>query len=331
MNHQTIKGSSSWFLMTSPAFLITHAVPLAYAYKLYHNHCLPIYKISKNLAPQFQDLMKNQSIFQALMTRKTAVCLDIPSLIKAYSLGFRCIYLHHSLLGKNVMFHPNKTYWPFRLAHRLFFSDKKQFKNLTKELQKKSFVIGHLPYDWTILKENLLPAQELNTLKCWREKNSFKIIFIATRGSQISMEEIANTIASVFDKQLCIAIKGHPGQKLKALHPKIIDLGAIPIALLVNTANIVIGEHSSATIEAAKLGSKTAVIMSPLLQQLSKNKMFEADYKTLNIPILDDIPSVLSFIQKNLTYTSSISSGFSKNKLTGINIVKLIEHSLQRN
>lgn len=254
-----------WLVAGKSAYATTHALPLAHAYRRRYGDAMAMWNDSASATPLPQDLVRFVRGWQTLSTGARVLCLDIPTLVRFRLLGRRCVFLYHALVGKGVLYRAGRPHAALRLAEDLLFPDAEQFACFPESWHARCRACGHLPEDWLALPETLLPAHAGRALTRWRAMPQPRVLLLATRGPLSAWERFREILADP-PRGLSIGVKRHPALPLITLPDTAIDLTGVPVPLLAQAADLVVGDHSSATLEALRLGRPVALVETDALR-----------------------------------------------------------------
>ncbi len=260
--------TANWAVATSDAYLVTHALPLAYTYSELFGTPLPVVRRARRET--------DQSVHYQTVTRWRAgykfdrmLCLDIPSLLQMKLLGARCDFLYHALISKQALVRNGRPHKALAFAERLFFPSGDQVQELTSEHLANAFVCGHLPYDWLSIPHTLLPQKAEQALRRWMAAPSPRILLLGTRGRFGAWTDVCHALGS--GSNYTFGVKLHPSLPAVKLDRSIHDLSGVPVPLLAKHSQLVIGDHSSATLEALHVGCAVATMETPALIEAEEN------------------------------------------------------------
>lgn len=255
-----------WVVAGKSAYAVTHALPLAHAYRQRYGEPLPLWS-DRAAASLPKDLVRIVRGWQTLRAETRVLCLDIPTLIRFGLLGRHCAFLYHALISKGALHRGGRPHAALRFARDLLFPQAEQFAPFPERWQTHCRACGHLPEDWPTLPATLLPADAQRALERWRAAPKPRVLLLATRGPLSAWESVR---AMLIDPpaRVSIGVKRHPALARASLPDSVFDLAGVPVPLLAAAADLVVGDHSSATLEAARLGRPVAVVETNALRVL---------------------------------------------------------------
>lgn len=255
-----------WVVAAKSAYAVTHVLPLAHAYRRRYGEPLPLWSDDAR-ASLPNDLVRFVGAWHALRPGTRVLCLDIPTLIRFGLIGRRCAFLYHALISKGALHRGGRPHAALRLARDLLFPEPEQFAPFPERWRARCRACGHLPEDWAALPAALLPADAQRALARWRAAPTPRVLLLATRGALSAWEDLR---AALVDPPagFSIGVKRHPALAHASLPDGVLDLAGVPVPLLADAADLVVGDHSSATLEAVRRGRPVAVVETKALRAL---------------------------------------------------------------
>ncbi len=281
----------SWYVRSTPGYLINHVLPLSWAYQKRYGRSLPMV-CSKR--PEFVDHCPTLELLNSRKTRgKTCLCFDIKSFAIERLKGRRAILLHHSLISKGILGRLSIGLL-LRSASKIILPANHIMDDVHSLIPRKCLLRGpYLPFDWR--REHLTKSQ-LALLGEWTANDKPKVLVCLA----LNDEETNNALVQIADQlksQDCcsLALKVHPAnrevQSNLSSHLIFKDYPTIP---LLRSADLVVSCYSSTALEAQMLGTPVRVF---LLNMQSTPRMTKADHFILKdiepIKTADDALKIL--------------------------------------
>lgn len=265
MNGVAASPPAGWIAAGRNAYAITHALPLAYAYRRRYGRPMPLWR-DGGATPLPGDLVRPVGGWQVFRAGARVLCLDIPTLVRFGLLGRQCAFLYHALIGKGALHRAGKPHVALRLARDLLFPEPELFSSFPPAWRGRCRACGHLPGDWPGLPLTLLPENARHALARWQAAPQPRVLLLATRGPLSAWDSFAAILAA--PPALSFGVKRHPALARVPLPGAAIDLADVPVPLLAGSADLVVGDHSSATLEALRCGRPVAAMETEALRAL---------------------------------------------------------------
>lgn len=261
------REETPWFIVGSRPYGLAQVAPLAYAHMEKFGRPLPL----RGPMPAGSDSMK--ALFRPLSSLRpwhndeVSLCLDIPSLLLAKGLGRKTLYVHHSLIGKGKLFRDGKPHWAMRFADGMIFPDAGHKASFPASWHARIRTIEPLPLQWCRMPATLLSPDAEARLRAWRDAPRPRVLLLSTHG-KLSAMPLFRSILDAPPAGISFGMKAHPKSGPVATRKGHYRLDGVPVPLLAACADLVVGDHSSATLEADRLGIPILVAETPALHRL---------------------------------------------------------------
>ncbi|WP_423199774.1 MULTISPECIES: hypothetical protein [unclassified Cupriavidus] len=215
---------------------------------------------------------------------RVAIAFDVWSMIAARACARTVVYVHHSLVGKGLVFRGHEPFRPFAFANMLCLPLPERELDMPVRTRAKVRITGHPPFDWLVAET---PLQHwLEALHAWGDNGRrLRVAVLCTHG-EFGSVHLLDDIARMQPADLDLGVKLHGYLGKRTLPPGVRDLGDCPTALIVQHSDLVITDHSTAAVEAHALGVPCICYRSAALTQLQQR------YPTLSeFGYLDDAHS----------------------------------------
>jgi hypothetical protein len=269
------------------AYFYSHLLPAAIAYRRAHGRPAPTVLMDNEKPPgsAHVEWIRATEINQY----RYAVGFDTWALIAGSVRRRRTAYLHHSLVGKGLVFKGRRPYWPLFLSDAILLPEPARAADLPGVLARKTHATGHLPMDWLGLDASEAAPEVSVPLSRLQEAagRSFTIVCLFTHGRFGAINLLRETfeqgrIAAGWANTVW-AVRYHgyipPSDRLRS--GDYLELGDVPSPLAARYADLVLADHGSAALEAVALGRKVLCFESPALIALRKRLSFLSELRYL--------------------------------------------------
>lgn len=199
---------------------------------------------------------------------RIAIAFDVWSMIVARACARTVVYVHHSLVGKGLVFRGQEPFRPFVFADMICLPLAEREFDVPARTRTKVAITGHLPFDW--LSSGILLARWQDKLLGWGEnRRRLRVAVLCTHG-EFGSVHLLDDIAQISDSDVELGIKLHGYLGKRNLPVGVRDLGDCPTSLIVQQSDLVITDHSTAAVEAHLLGVPCLCYRSPALRQLQQ-------------------------------------------------------------
>lgn len=254
-----------WQLACAEGYLVTHALPLAHAFRLRYGTSLKVHVRGGTGQLWPPELL---SVLPPLRySHGRVLCLDVPSLVIQLLLARRCVYLDHALIGKGLVHRKGRPHPALRMAKMILFPEEEQIEQLTPRWRARCHACGHLPEDWLDMPLSYLPEPARDRLAMWRSARGPRVLLLGTRGA-LSGTEWWPALFRDLGARYTLGVKPHPAAEQSPLPDTVLDLRDLPVPLLAQHADLVVGDHSSATMECVRQGRPVLMLDTPSLRRL---------------------------------------------------------------
>lgn len=258
--------SQSILLVGKPAYYWGYLAPVAREF--YRRFEEPVTAVALDGAFPQDSVFVRPGTLRLYRRAHVAIAFDVWSLIAAWTCARTVIYVHHSLVGKGLVFRGNEPFRPFALADMLCLPVQDRQFDLPARTRVKVRVTGHPPFDWLHAETPLPHWQDM--LQAWGDRgNRLRVAVLCTHGefgSAHLLDEIARICANSAD----FGVKLHGHLQRRPLPSGMRALGDCPTALIVKHSDLVITDHSTAAVEAHSLGVPCICYRARALTQLQK-------------------------------------------------------------
>jgi hypothetical protein len=265
------------------AYFYSHLLPAAIAYRRALGSPAPAVLIDDKNPPKSQYVQWITRL--QIRSYRYAVAFDTWALIVSSLLGTRSAYLHHSLVGKGMVFKGSRPFWPLFLSDAILIPDPARASELPARFGCKTYDTGHLPMDWLgldvreIAPELVAPLSRLVATA----RDSFTIVYLFTHGPFGAVAPMQEVLSEAFPGSVR-AVRYHgyipPEQRLRAAD--VLELEELPSPLAARHADLVLADHGSSALEAVALGRKVLCFESPALINLRRQLGFLSELRYLD-------------------------------------------------
>lgn len=196
---------------------------------------------------------------------RIALAFDIWSMIASRAFARTVFYVHHSLVGKGLVFRGDEPFRPFAFADTLCLPLAEHAGDMPVRMGEKIRITGHLPFDWLRLQAPLHRWKEM--LQRWGSGGQQRVAVLCTHGDFGSVH-LLDDIARLPLDNMELGVKLHGYLDRRRLPANMRDFGDCPTALIVQQSDLVITDHSTAAMEAHLLGVPCICYRSGALAQL---------------------------------------------------------------
>lgn len=209
---------------------------------------------------------------------RVAIAFDVWSMVAARACARTVVYVHHSLVGKGLVFKGNAPFRPFLFADKLCLPLHDRASDVPPCTRRKVQITGHPPFDW-LHAEPPLPRW-IELLQAWGDGGRRLRVGVLCTHGEFGSAHLLNEIARLGSDRCDVGVKLHGYLKHQPLPPGMRSLGDCPTALLVHACDLVITDHSTAAVEAHALGVPCICFRSEALEQLQRRypTLTELDY-----------------------------------------------------
>ncbi|MDB5937220.1 MAG: hypothetical protein JWQ01_4564 [Massilia sp.] len=296
-------GPSSVVLVGKPAYYWSYMAPVAREFR--RRFKTPITAVA--LGGDFGDSAEfiQPGKLSLLRRPRVAIAFDVWSMIAARLYAHTVVYVHHSLVGKGLVFKCNKPFRPFLFADKLCLPLQDRASDVPPRTRRKVHITGHPPFDW-LLAEPPLPRW-IELLQAWGDGGRRLRVGVLCTHGEFGSAHLLEDIARLRSDNCDFGVKLHGYLKNQPLPLGMRSLGDCPTALLVDACDLVITDHSTAAVEAHVLGVPCICFWSEALGQLQKRypDLTELHYLK-HVPCYRTIPELAALLASTLPIQSRL-------------------------
>jgi hypothetical protein len=197
-----------------------------------------------------------------------AIAFDVWSMIAAWACARTVVYVHHSLVGKGLVFRSDERFWPFALANMLCLPLPERKLDMPARARTKVRIIGHLPFDWFVSETPLPRWQDM--LHVWGDNGRrLRVAVLCTHG-EFGSVHLLDDIAQIQIPGLDFGVKLHGYLGKRPIPPNMSNFSDCPTSLIVRHSDLVVTDHSTAALEAYVLGVPCICYRSAALTRLQQ-------------------------------------------------------------
>jgi hypothetical protein len=251
-------------LVGKPAYYWSYMAPVAREFRRRFGEPAAVASLHGLLADEPRFI--RPETMHPLRRHRVAIAFDVWSMIAAWACARTVVYVHHSLVGKGLVFRGEEPFRPFFFADRLCLPLPDRQTDVSPGNQCKVRVTGHLPFDWLHVEPPLARWQD--TLQAWGEGGRRLRVGVLCTHGEFGSVHLLEDIARLRPQDAEFGVKLHGYLKGRALPPGMRSLGDCPTALAVQACDLVITDHSTAAVEAHALGVPCICFRSEALKRL---------------------------------------------------------------
>lgn len=256
--------SQSIALVGKPAYYWSYLAPIAREF--YRRFEQPVTAVTLDGAFPSDRCFTQPGRLRPCRRVNVAIAFDVWSMIAAWACARTVIYVHHSLVGKGLVFRGNEPFRPFAFADMLCLPIVDRQYDMPARMRDKIRITGHPPFDWLHAEAPLPDWQDM--LRAWGDEgNRIRVAVLCTQG-EFGSVHLLDEIARARPDGVEFGVKLHGYLKRRDLPPGMRALGDCPTALIVQHSDLVVTDHSTAAVEAHTLNVPCICYRSQALMQL---------------------------------------------------------------
>lgn len=259
--------SRSIVLVGKPAYYWSYLAPVAREFHRRFEE--PVTAVALNGAFPQDETFVQPGTLRPYRRASIAIAFDVWSMIAAWACARTVIYVHHSLVGKGLVFRGNEPFRPFAFADMLCLPVQDRQLDMPARERNKVRITGHPPFDWLHAETPLPDWQDL--LQAWGDGGSrLRVAVLCTHG-KFGFAHMLDEIARICPDGADFGVKLHGYLPKRTLPSGMRALGDCPTALIVQHSDLVVTDHSTAAVEAHSLGVPCICYRAEALIQLQKD------------------------------------------------------------
>lgn len=253
------------------AYFYSHILPAAVAHHRVRGRPVPTVLIDDDNPPVSRHVT---SIPRSQIGRyRYAIAFDTWALIAGVLARTRTAYLHHSLVGKGLVFKGRRPYWPLFLSDTVLVPESARISDLPSTFARKAHDTGHLPMDWLELDVPAVAPELATALSRLQAVSNdyFTIVCLFTHGPFGALTSMRDALAEPWcGATRAVRYHGYIPTADRLPSREMLDLGELPSPLAARHADLVLADHGSAALESVALGRRVLCYESPALIALRR-------------------------------------------------------------
>lgn len=237
-------------LVGKPAYYWSYMAPVAREFRRRFGEPVSAVSLDGPLADETHFI--RPETMHPLRRFRVAIAFDVWSMIAAWACARTVLYVHHSLVGKGLVFKGDEPFHPFIFADRVCLPLPDRQTDVSLGTRRKVSVTGHLPFDWLHVEPPLARWQD--SLKAWGEGGRLLRVGVLCTHGAFGSAHLLENIARLRPENAEFGVKLHGYVKDRSLPSGMRSLGDCPSSLAVQACDMVITDHSTAAVEAHTLG-----------------------------------------------------------------------------